>query len=63
MKNKPRHNQEKYQNKLGSVCQFSEYDEIGNVRCELGNDINICKGNPHNCCKVKYKKAAIIKKR
>lgn len=53
-KRKPRKNPEKFQNKLGNICDYVEKDENGNERCELGNNINICKGNRHNCCKVKY---------
>jgi len=59
---KPRHNPDKYQNKIGSICQWAEDDEFGKMRCELGNNIKICKGNPHNCCKVKYHKLAILNK-
>ena len=59
---KARHNPEKPQNKMGSICQYSEEDEYGNLRCELGDNIKICKGNSHNCCKVKYHKLAINNK-
>lgn len=62
MKGKPRHNPEKYQNKIGAICKYSEDDGKGGIRCELGDDIEICKGNPHNCCKVKYHKLAILNK-
>ena len=38
--NKPRHNPDKPQNKKGGHCS--------------GWDVSKCKGNPHNCTKVKY---------
>ena len=53
-KNKPRHNPEKIQNKLGGKCVYFEgYNN--RYWCARGFDINICKGNPHNCNKVKYR--------
>lgn len=61
MKNKPRHNPDKPQNKKGNVCSHYEKHEHGFI-CE-GNwgDVNVCKGNPHNCIKNKYKLAQITK--
>ena len=54
-KGKPREYPEKIQNKLGNVCDYLEIDEYGNKRCEIGyGKIDICKGNRHNCNKVKY---------
>lgn len=58
-KGKPRHNPEKKQNKYGFWCQAC--DKIGNVlTCEMYGTraAQICKGNPHNCVKVKYHKEA-----
>ena len=53
-KGKPRHIPEKKQNKLGGWCQMC--DEVdGSFKCEIGRNANICKGNPHNCSKVKYR--------
>ena len=52
-KNKPRHDPNKWQNKLGDKCCYYEgYNE--HFWCEHGYDITKCGGNPHNCCKVKY---------
>ena len=52
-KNKPRHDPNKWQNKLGNKCCYYEgYNE--HFWCEHGYDITKCGGNPHNCCKVKY---------
>ena len=56
---KPRHNPEKPQNKYGKICQYYEEYKNGSFACEIGyGDINICKGNGHNCVKIKYKKLA-----
>lgn len=60
-KNKIRKYPQKYQNQLGDICQHSEKSSEG-IRCELGYNISICGGNPHNCCKVKYKLNAIRRK-
>ena len=49
-RNKARHNPDKPQNRLGNFCSYYE----NNNTCELGWDTTKCKGNPHNCCKVKY---------
>lgn len=57
-KGKPRHDPKKPQNRYGSKCW--NYEEVGgNSFCEMlcitnGNPTKICKGNRHNCCKVKY---------
>ena len=54
-KGKPRWYPEKDLNRIGNVCEWSEDDQKGGIRCEAGyGDINICKGDRHNCCKVKY---------
>ena len=56
-KEKPRHDPRKTANLMGKICQFS--DEInGKLVCNHGENINICKGNPHNCVKVTYQKEA-----
>lgn len=59
-KNKPRHNPNKQQNQYGDWCPYA--DEIkGKIYCEGGGtyeDTLTCKGNRHNCVKVKYKKFA-----
>lgn len=52
-KNKPRHNPNKPQNLAGKNCSYYEgYND--QYWCERGCDITKCKGNPHNCSKVKY---------
>ena len=54
-KGKPRHNPDKSQNKKGEFCQYYEEYSSGYVACEGGyGDINIFKGNPHNCVKTYY---------
>ena len=53
-KNKPRHNPDKPQNKMGRHCSYYEGFN-GQYWCERGWDVSKCKGNPHNCTKVKYK--------
>ena len=57
-KGKLRHNPDKEQNKRGGKCEHYE-----GTWCHLpfneGFDVKICKGNPHNCVKIKYKKLAI----
>lgn len=50
-KNKPRHNPDKPQNKMGSFCSY--YEE-GHTYCEALRDTTKCGGNPHNCIKVTY---------
>lgn len=57
---KPRNNPDKKQNKYGNWCNACE-EVNGKLYCEAmqgTNDTKICKGNPHNCCKVKYHKEA-----
>lgn len=57
--NKPRHNPDKAQNNYGSVCAYYEEHANGMALCECNyGDIKVCKGNRHNCVKVKYKKLA-----
>ena len=52
-KGKPRHDPDKPQNKLGKFCSYYEgYNDT--YWCEHGWDVTKCKGNPHNCVKVKY---------
>ena len=59
-KGKPRHNPDKKQNKYGGFCSYYEVYPNGTACCEvLYGDAKICKGNPHNCVKCKYKKLAI----
>ena len=60
-KGKPRHNPDKKQNNYGKFCSCCE--EInGKLYCEVGAPQHVvetvCKGNPHNCCKVTYRKWA-----
>lgn len=60
-KNKPRHNPNKKANLKGKFCDCCE--EInGHLHCEMGVPENIvrtvCRRNPHNCCKVVYRKWA-----
>lgn len=62
-KGKPRHDPNKRQNRIGSVCPWYEEikDKDGKIilrNCEAylsSKVIEICKGNPHNCIKVKYR--------
>lgn len=59
-KNKPRSNPDKPQNNMPLIC--SRYEEYSNglCYCHGGNfdDAKICKGNPHNCVKTLYHRAA-----
>lgn len=60
-KGKPRHNPDKPQNKIGDRCTYYEtYSFSSSVYCEGGcsADAETCKGNPHNCIKTFYKRAA-----
>lgn len=58
-KNKPRHNPNKSQNKMGNFCQYYEEYSSGDVACEVHiGDAKVCKGNPHNCIKTLYGRAA-----
>ena len=60
-KGKPRHNPNKPQNKYGDWCNACE-EVNGELYCEVPSygkkAAEICKGNPHNCCKVTYHKEA-----
>ncbi len=59
-KNKPRKYPDKKQNKYGDWCQYAE-EHNGSIICEGGyGDTNICKGNRHNCIKVKYHQMATL---
>lgn len=58
-KNKPRHNPDKKQNKMRDFCQYFEKCASGHIACEgLVGDAKVCKGNPHNCIKTFYRRAA-----
>lgn len=58
-KNRTRHNPDKRQNRIGDFCQYYEEYASGYAVCEghVG-DAKVCKGNPHNCIKTLYKRAA-----
>ena len=59
-KNRPRRYPNKPQNNKQNPCpRYEEYSN-GNCYCEGGSvsDAYICKGNPHNCVKTKYHRAA-----
>ena len=59
-KNKPRWYPDKPQNNKQIPClRYEEYSD-GNCYCYGGGvyDADICKGNPHNCIKTKYHRAA-----
>jgi len=70
-KGKPRHHPNKRQNTWGGdwtcpYCHDTNYNGDDVMICEHGYDkqgLPKCKGNRHNCCKVTYKKEAIIKQR
>lgn len=52
-KGKPRKHPEKRQNRWGDKCWY--FEELSQT-CELlVADTKICKGNRHNCVKIKYK--------
>jgi len=55
-----RHNPDKRQNRQGRYCSYFEEHPNGFTCCENSfiADTAICKGNPHNCIKIKYKKLA-----
>ena len=59
-KGEPRHNPDKPQNNRPLIC--SRYEEYSNGGCYChggdSKDAEICKGNPHNCVKTKYHRAA-----
>ena len=62
-KGKPRHNPDKPANKYGRHCPRYETYCDGSIGCEgsdLCGDQLKCKGNRHNCVKVKYHTFAII---
>lgn len=54
-KGKPRHDPNKKQNQYGFWCSAAE-EFNDSLNCELygRKAAAICKGNPHNCCKVLY---------
>ena len=59
-KGKPRHNPDKPQNKYGGFCTRYETYNDAPPYCEGGccDDAKTCKGNPHNCIKTYYRRAA-----
>lgn len=58
-KNKPRQNPDKKQNNMGGFCQYYEEHKSGHVACESNvGDAKVCQGNPHNCIKTLYRRAA-----
>ena len=63
-KGKPRHNPDKPANKYGKRCPYWEEYINGTAGCE-GSELSEkqlkCNGNRHNCVKVKYHTAAILK--
>lgn len=62
-KNKPRHNPDKPQNNKSFPCPYFESDNKGNKWCEGGfsRAAYTCEGNPHNCVKAQYHRAASTK--
>lgn len=59
---KAKHDPNKQQNRYGAECPYYEEYPTNPPSCEGGyGDIKVCKGNRHNCVKVKYKKLAIKK--
>ena len=64
-KNKPRHYPDKPANRMGSYCTYWEEYSDGHGMCE-GNrygGYDKCQGNPHNCCKQRYKAIQLYNKR
>ncbi len=59
-KGKPRKYPEKPQNNYPRVCPRYETYETAPPYCHGGNsdDAKVCGGNPHNCIKTKYHRAA-----
>jgi hypothetical protein len=59
-KGKPRWYPDKPQNNMSIPCTRFEDHGNGNYYCEQGtsDDAKTCKGNPHNCVKTKYHRAA-----
>lgn len=61
-KGKPRHNPDKTQNKLGTVCRFAEFipsfpksGQTVHVHCMAGHSAKDCQGNPHRCSSAWYR--------
>lgn len=59
-KGKPRWYPDKPQNNYPIYCTRFEQYSNGLVYCHGGHpaDARVCKGNPHNCVKTKYHRAA-----
>ena len=62
-KGKPRHNPDKPANKRGGFCKAYEEFSDGSCNCSYPSphsckEASVCKGNPHNCIKTKYRRAA-----
>ena len=59
-KGKPRWYPDKPQNNKQNPCPRYEEYSSGGCYCEGGSvgDAEICKGNPHNCMKTLYHRAA-----
>jgi hypothetical protein len=59
-KNKPRWYPDKPQNNMPIHCPRYEEYSFGGCYCHGGGvyDAETCKGNPHNCIKTKYHRAA-----
>ena len=61
-KGKPRWYPNKPQNRYGKKCEYYEETDSGYGYCEalftMKNPTVVCKGNPHNCCKVRYSEMA-----
>lgn len=59
-KHMPRHNPDKKQNKMGNFCQYYEEYISRGCYCEGGSfgAAKVCQGNPHNCIKTMYRRAA-----
>ena len=60
-KGKPRWYPDKLQNNKKIPCPLYEKSIDGTCYCEHGSsvtDTKVCKGNPHNCIKTQYHKAA-----
>lgn len=68
-KGKPRQDPNKIHNQWGGdwtcdYCHDTKHNGKEVMICEQGYDkvgLPKCKGNRHNCCKVTYKKEAILK--
>jgi len=57
-KDKPRHDPDKPQNRIGSWCSYCDELLGSGLTCEADGDADVCKGNPHNCVKTKYHRMA-----